>query len=324
MRRREFIALLGGAGTWPLPARAQQPAKTWRVGFLAGGARPVPLDSSPYAGFTRGMRELGYVEGKDFTMEWRFAEGRTGLFPGLAAELVRLKVDVIVLGTTQAVPAVLRETRTIPIVMGDSVDPVGQGFVASLAHPGGSITGTASSREETTPKQVELLATIIPNLARVGFVMNPGNDGHPILLKIVEVSAEKARLMSVPVQMGNVEEMPSAFMALTDARVGAVLVPADAFFFSQRQWIAEHAIKSRLPTMFAQREYAEAGGLMSYGEFYRRAASYVDRIFRGAKPADLPIEQPTKFDFVINRKTADALGITIPASLYIFADKVIE
>jgi putative ABC transport system substrate-binding protein len=173
-----------------------------------------------------------------------------------------------------------------------------------------------------------LLATIVPNLTRFGFATNPSNDSHSLLLKIAEASAQRAKLVPVLVEIRNLQDMASAFVALTDARAGAVLVPADPFFFSQRQRIAEHAIKSRLPTMFGQREYTEAGGLMSYGqslaEFYVRAASYVDRILRGAKPADLPIEQPTKFDFVINRKTADALGITIPASLYIFADQVIE
>jgi putative ABC transport system substrate-binding protein len=329
MRRRAFITLLGGAAAaWPLAARAQQPARTWRIGFLAGGSRPIGLDSSPYGGFIRGMRELGYVDGKHFIMEWRFAEGRPELFPDLAAELVRLNVDVIVLGTSVAVPATAQATKTIPIVMGDSVDPVARGLVSSLAHPGGNITGIASAREDTTPKQIELLATITPNLARVGFATNPTNDGHPLLLKIVQASVERARIMLVPVQIRSVEDIPAAFTALTDAQAGAILVPADAFFFSQRQRIAEDAIKSRLPSMFSQREYAEVGGLMSYGqslaEFYRRAASYVDRIFKGAKPAELPIELPTKFDFVINRRTADALGITIPAPLYIFADEVIE
>jgi putative tryptophan/tyrosine transport system substrate-binding protein len=330
MRRRDFIGVLAGAAAaWPLAAHGQQP-RIWRIGFLAGGSRPIGLDSSPYAGFLQGMRELGYAEGKDFVMEWRFAEGRPDLYPDLAAELVRLKVDIIVLGlgTAAVLSATLQATRTIPIVMGDSTDPLDTGFVASLAHPGGTLTGVTSLRQDTVPKQVELLATIVPNLRRLGFVTDPGNEGHARLQKVVEASAEKAGLVLTVAQMGDIEIMPRAFAGLTDAQVGAALFPADAFFFAQRQRISDLAKKSRLPTMFTQREYAEAGGLMSYGEniadFFRRAASFVDKIFKGAKPGDLPIEQPTKFNLVINRKTADALGVTIPPQLYIFADEVIE
>jgi putative ABC transport system substrate-binding protein len=328
LRRREFIALLGGAAAWPLASRAQQTGKVWRVGFLAGGTRPVEIASSPYAGFLHGMRELGYVEDRDFVMEWRFAETRPDLFPALASELVRLKVDLIVLGTATAIRPARQATETIPLVMGDSTNPVERGFVASLAHPGGNITGVASSREDTTPKQIQLMTEVVPRLARLGFAVNPANEGHPILLSVTKAAAERARLALVPVEMRVPEDIPRAFAALADAQAGALLVASDPLFFAQRQRLADLALKSRLPTMFGQRDYAEAGGLMSYGqglaEFYRRAASYADKIFRGAKPADLPVEQPTKFDFVINRKTADALGIAIPPALYIFADEIIE
>jgi putative ABC transport system substrate-binding protein len=328
LRRREFITLVGSAAAWPVVARAQQPAKVWRVGFLAGGARPVPVDSDPYGGFPRGMRELGYVEGRDFTIEWRFAEGRYDLLPDLAAELVRLNVDVIVLGTSVAVPAVRRATNTIPIVMGNSVDPVGSGFVASLAHPGANITGLADSRQDTAPKQLELLAATVPNLSRIGLAMNPDNPVHALLLKIIEAAAQKMGSALVPVEMRKPLDIAGAFAALTDQRVGAVLLPNDAFFLSQRQLIVELAIRAHLPTIFSQREYVEAGGLMFYGEsladFYRRAAFYVDKIFKGAKPADLPIQQPTRFFLVINLKTAKTLGLTVPANLLAIADEVIE
>jgi putative tryptophan/tyrosine transport system substrate-binding protein len=329
MRRRDFITLLGGAAAWPRAARAQQPAKAWRIGFLAGGSRPIPVDSNPYGSFSRGMRELGYIEGHDFTIEWRFAEGRVDAFPDLAGELVRLKVDVIVLGTPGAVPAVQRATSTIPIVMGDSTDPVGRGFVASLAHPGGNITGLANSRDDTAPKQIELLAATVPKLKdRVGFALNPDNIGHPPLLTILEAAAHKTGLALLPVEMRKVQDIAGAFAILTEKRVGAVLFPADPFFFSQRQLIAELASKAHLPTMFTQREYVEAGGLMYYGEsladFYFRAAFYVDKILRGVKPADLPIQQPTRFFLVINLKAAKALDLVIPPNLLAIADEVIE
>ncbi len=321
MRRRDFITLLGGAiAAWPLAVHAQQPARVRRIGFLAGGLRPVPVNSNPYGGFLRGMRELGYVEGRDFTIEWRFAEGRVDLFYHLAAELVRLNVDVIVLGTPLAVPAVQRATTIIPIVMGNSTDPVGSGYVASLAHPGGNITCLASSQDDVVPKQLDLLAMLVPNLARIGF--------HLLVLKIAQEAAGKAGIVLVPAQMRNAQDTASAFAMLTNEQVGAVVLTGDPLFLSQRQRIAEIALKARLPTIFTQREYVEAGGLMSYGgslaDLYRQAAFYVDKIFKGAKPADLPIQQPTRFFMVINRKTADALALTIPLQLLVLTDEVIE
>src|SRR4051812_11975993 len=329
MRRRDFIkTIAGSAAVWPLATHAQQSIKIWRIGFLAGGARPVSLESSVYSGFLRGMREVGYVQGRDFTIEWRFAEGRIELLPDLAAELVRLNVDVIVLGTSAAVNPTKRATTTIPIVMGSSSDPVANGYVLSLGRPGGNVTGLASSEQDTVSKRLELLAMVVPNLARVGFPMNPEDFRHVSGLESAQAVAQRAGIVLVPVKMRNFEEVLNGFAALGSERVGALMFPANAFFFSQRQRIAELALKARLPTMFVQREYVEAGGLMNYGEgladFYRRAAFYVDKIFKGAKPADLPVEQPTRFFLVVNRKTADTIGFSLPLQVLVQADEVIE
>jgi putative ABC transport system substrate-binding protein len=226
MRRRKFIALLGSSVVaWPLAAPAQQRAKVWRIGFLAGGSRPAALGASVYGGFLRGMREIGLVEGKDFIMEWRFAEGRYELFPELAAELVRQNVDVIVTGTGSAVPAVQRATSVIPVVMGSTIDPVGRGFVASLAHPGGNITGLATSFDDTAPKQLELLAMVVPNLARVGVAGYPGS-GSGSVLNAAQAAAKKAGYELVQVQIRDPDEVTSAFATLANEGVSAVM-PTD-------------------------------------------------------------------------------------------------
>jgi putative ABC transport system substrate-binding protein len=325
--RRELLAALGGAAVaWPLAAGAQQTGKVWRIGFLSAVARSAA--SGSYASFVQGMRELGYVEGKDFVIEWRSVEGKYERFPEIAEELVRLKVDVFVTGVTAALPALKRATTTIPIVMAYSTDPVGSGLVASLVHPGGNITGLAGSSDDSSPKQLELLTTIVPNVSRIGLLGNPGTETYSSVLSNAQDAAQKVGLSLVPIEARNQREIEDAFATFAKERVPAVMVAVDAVFFGQRWRIAELALTNRLATMFALREYAEAGGLMSYGEniadFFRRAASFVDKIFKGAKPGDLPIEQPTKFNLVINRKTADALGVTIPPQLYIFADEVIE
>src|SRR5262245_20499405 len=224
MRRREFIALLGGAAVaWPLAARAQQPRRLWRVGFLAGASRPVNLESSQYAGFNRGMRELGYSEGDDFIIEWRFAEGRFELFPQLAAELVRSNVDVIVVGTAAAVPALKQATSAIPIVMSYSTDPVGMGFVSSLAHPGGNVTGLSSFAEETTSKQFEILAKIAPRVTQFGFATNPDRQDHIAMLKVAQSAAEKTSRGIVSVQMKRPDDVPIAFATLANNGAGAIL-----------------------------------------------------------------------------------------------------
>jgi putative ABC transport system substrate-binding protein len=274
------------------------------------------------------MRQLGYVEGKDFVIEYRFAEGKYERFDDFASEMVRLKVDAIVLATAAAVRAMQKATDAIPIVMGYSTDPVGNGFVASLARPGGNTTGLASSSDDATPKQLELLAMTVPNLSRIGLLVNPDSPNYLPVLKAAMAAGQKAGIALVPVEARKPEEVETAFAALRRENVGAILVVPDEFLLSQRQRIAQLALRERLPSIFQQREFAEAGGLMSYGEslfeFYRRAASHVDKIFKGARPGDLPIEQATRFNLVINRITADVLGITIPPQVYAFADEVIE
>ena len=328
--RRQFITLLGSAAAvWPLAARGQQRDQARRVGFLLAAVPAAQMDWDDLGrGFTQGMRELGYVEGKDFVVELRSAEGQYERLTDLAAELVQLKVDVIVAGSPLAVRPAQQATTTIPIVMGYSTDPVGNGFVASLARPGGNTTGLAGSSDDSAPKQLELLATIVPKLSRVAILTNPYNPNSPAVMKSARSAAEKADLLVVPVEARSPQQIEDAFAALAKQSVAAVMVGNDAMFFVQRQQLAQLALSNRVASIFPLREYAAAGGLMSYGEslqeFYRRAASFVDKIFKGAKPGDLPIEQPTRFNLVINRKTADALGLTIPPQIYIFADEVIE
>jgi putative tryptophan/tyrosine transport system substrate-binding protein len=326
IRRREFITLVGGAAAWPLAARAQQAGKVWQIGWLSGSSPEAA--AGLHNAFLQGMGELGYVQGRDFVIEARFAEGKYERFPELAAELVRLKVDVILIGVTAAIRTVQRATTTIPIVLAYSTEPVGNGFVASLARPGGNITGLSSSSDDTSPKQLELVATVVPNVSRIGLLGNPASPVYADVRKGAQNAAQKAGLSIVPIEARDPQEIETAFAAFAKERVQAFIAAGDAMFFGQRRQIAELALRNRLPSIFSQREYAEAGGLMSYGEnvsdFFRRAASFVDKIFRGAKPGDLPIDQPTRFNLVINRKTADALGLTIPAHFYIFADEVIE
>ncbi len=327
MMRREFISLVCGATiTWPLAAFAQQAAKVWHIGILAGAPREA--NSRNYASFVEGMHELGYVENKDFVIEWRTANEQYERFPELARELIQLKVDVIVTAAGAAIRTLQDATPTIPIVWVYSTDPVGNRFVASLARPGGNITGLAASSNDTAPKQLELLSKIAPSASRLGVLGNPNNPNFASVLKNAQAAGERAGLFITPIAAGNVEELERAFAAFDKQGIKGVIATTDAVFFAQRQRIAELALARRLPTMFSQREYVEAGGLMSYGEnlsdFFHRAAVFVDKIFKGAKPADLPIEQPTRFHLVINHNTADALGLTIPPQLYTFADEVIE
>jgi putative ABC transport system substrate-binding protein len=327
MKRREFIAALGAAVAWPLAVHAQS-AKIWRIGFLSGAARPVSLESSQWGGFLQGMRELGFIEGRDFSIEWRFAEGRTELFPALAAELVRAQVDIVVVGTPAAIHSVQQASSTVPIVMTVATDPVGAGFVESLARPGGNITGLATSADDTTPKQLELLSMAVPHLSRVGLLSNPDSPNSAPVVKSALASAPMATLQVVQVDARIPADVEIAFATLIKERAGAVVVVTDGFMASQRQRITDLALRHRLPSIFSQREYVEAGGLMSYGEsardFNRRAAAYVGKIMKGTRPANLPIEQPSRFFLVINLKTAKALGLEIPAKLLATADEVIE
>jgi len=320
--------LVGGAVTWPLAARAQQPGRVWRIGFLAGGTRPTNLEGTTYGEFLRGMRELGYAENKDFIVEWRFAEGRLELLPTLAEELVRSNVDVVVVGLTAAIATVQRATSTIPIVMAISVDPVGNGYVTSLAHPTGNVTGLTSSLDEIVSKQLQLITLLVPNLHRVGFLLNRDNPVHVAAFKSLQEATQQNRLAAISAEVRNARDLTGAFAALKEGRADGIMISGDAILFSNRHEIADMALKLGLPTVCGQREYVEAGGLISYGEslgdFYRRSTFYVDKLLKGAKPSDLPVQQPTRFFTTLNRKTAAALRIDIPMQLLVLADEVIE
>jgi len=328
MRRREFISLLGSslggaAAAWPRAARAQQPAKVWRVGIVVEGMR-----STAYDGFLQGMDELGYVAGKNYLIEWRFADGRYLRILELVGNFEKLNIDLIFLGSPAMIYPVRQATRTIPIVMGYSVDPVGNGFVPNLSHPGGNITGLASAGEDTSAKQLELLAAVVPNLSRVGLLQNPENSNSESILERTREAAQKAGLDLVPVDARVPQDIDQAFQVLARERVGALKVSSDRFLLTQQQQLADLALKYRLPSIFAERAYVEAGGLMSLDEslkdFYRHAASFVDRIFKGARPGDLPVEQLSLFDLVINRKTAQQLGVALPPRTNLSAYDVIN
>ena len=327
--RREFITLLGGAAAaWPLAAHAQQQAgKVPRIGFLgltSPSDRPSLLDA-----FRQGLRELGWVEGQNIVIDYRYAEGQVDRLPDLAAELGRLKVDLIVSEGTQGVTAARNATETIPIVMITVRDPVGTGLIASLARPGGNVTGMSGSAGlEIVAKQLELLKETVPKTRRVAILSNPANAYHQLAIRELNVAARSLGVQLQLLEARGPNEFDGAFAAMAQERVGALLVVADSLFLLHRTRLADLAARSRLPAAYGSTEKVEAGGLMSYGpslrDFYRRAAAYVDKILKGAKPADLPVEQPTKFELVINLRSAKALGLTIPQSLLQRADEVIQ
>ena len=329
--RREFL-IASGAGLCllaaPFASFAQQESKVRRIGFLALRSRSTAPNPDPYYdAFVKGMRELGYVEGKNLVTEWRFADGKYGRLPALAAELVQMKVEVIV---TQGpgTQALQRVTSTIPIVFVAVNDPVGSGVVANLARPGGNVTGLSLMAVDLGPKHLELLKTMMPGLSSVAVLVNFGNAGHPAILKSVQAAAQQVGIEVLPVNARAPEEIERGFATMTRERAEAVIIVADGFFFAQRQHIAGLVLKNRMPSMFSSREEVEAGGLMSYGQnlidHYRRAATYVDKILKGARPGELPIEQPTKVHLAINLRTAKALGITVSKELRFRADEVIE
>ena len=319
------MGTLAGVLIAPLAAEAQAPAKVPRIGFLS----PLSLSGDTrLESFLQGLRELGYVDGKTIAIEFRFAEGKPERLPALAAELVRLKVDVIVATAQAATEAVKQATGTIPIVFAVVGDPVAVGLVASLARPGGNITGLASVAPDVVGKQLQLLKEVAPKISQVAILQNPNNPGHPVVLRQAEAAARALGMQLHLLQARTPAEIDAAFAAMRSQRVGGVLVGRDALVLTQRTQIAALAAKNRLPAIYGFRENAETGGLMAYGAnvsaMYRRAATYVDKILKGAKPADLPVEQPTKFELVINLKTAKALGLTIPQSLLQRADEVIQ
>ncbi len=328
MKRRNLLIGLGaGALAAPFASFAQQQTtKIFRIGFL--GPASASGFTARVEALRAGLRDLGYVEGKNIVIEFRWAEGKYERLPGFAAELVQLKVDVIVVAATPAIKAAQRATTTIPIVMAQAADPVGAGFIASLARPGGNITGLSDINVDLSSKYLELLRVAVPKLSRVAVLVNPGHPHHPDFLKNIQTAAKTTGVNVLPVQASTTSQFEAAFGAMTRAHAGALIVLPDGLFRTHVGRITEFAAKNHLPTMFWSRELVEAGGLMSYGqnlaEHYRRVATYVDKILKGAKPADLPVEQPTKFELVINRKTAKAIGLTIPQELLFRADKVIE
>ena len=323
-RRNVLVAFGLGTLAASLTSFAQPQTKVWRIGFLAAGSSSTQF----YDGFRQGMRNLGYVEGKNLVLESRFAEGRYERLPTLAAELVRLKVDAIVAGGTTSVQAAHKATSTIPIVLVGVPDPVGEGFVATLSKPGGNITGLSTNVTEVSIKHLELLRAAIPKLARVGVLINPLNPSDSLILEQIQGVAYMNAVKVVLIEASTAAQIESSFRGMTPARMDALIVAADEFFDAQRNQIVKLALKNGLPTIFSNRELTEAGGLMSYGpdlaDHYRRAAIYVDKILKGAKPGNLPVEQPTLLELVINRKTAKVIGLNIPQELLLRADKVIE
>jgi len=326
MNRREFIALFGGtAAAWPVAARAQQPPKLRTIGFSGQSTRAA--ESELVAAFTQRLRELGWIEGRTITIEYRWSEGRAERFVQIAAEFVRLKVDVIVTSGTPQVLATKQTTSVIPIVFARTGDPVANGLVASLARPGGNVTGLSSQGDDLAGKRLELLRDVVPDLRRVAILANVGNPFSVVELGEGQAAARTLGLEFDALEIRRAEDIASAFEAIK-GRSEALYVCPDGLVDANKIRINTSALSARLPTMYAYREYVEAGGLMSYGanlpDLYRRSAGYVDKILRGAKPSDLPVEQPTRFDFIINLTTAKALGIELPPTLLARATEVIE
>jgi putative ABC transport system substrate-binding protein len=327
-RRRLVLALIAGALAAPVASFAQQPAKIARVGFLYPGF-PDGVGSVGLRALRDGLHELGYVEGKNLQLELRWGEGKIERLPALAAELVQLKVDVIVAATSPSVVAARQATRTIPIVMPTSSDPAGDGLVASLAHPGGNITGLSIMSPELGEKRIQLLKELFPRVSHpMAVLWNPDYVGMRARFEQARVAAPAVGLTVRSVEVRDTRELDAAFEAITREHPEALLLLVDPFTFSQRSRIVEFAAEQRIPAMYETSDFVDVGGLISYGPIvadqYRRAAAYVDKILRGAKPADLPIEQPTKFELAINMRAAKALGIKFPESILLRADKVIE
>jgi len=325
-RRRDFITLLGGAAAaWPLAARAQQTGKLPILGLL--GSATLLAESQRVAAFVQRLRQLGWIENRNVAIEYRWAEGRSERFVEIATEFVQLKVDVIVASTTPAVIAAKQATSVIPIVITTAGDPVGTGVVASLARPGGNVTGLSNQLWDTASKRLELLREVVPGLRRLAILANADNPGAVLDMREVQATARALGLEATTFEIQRAEDIASVFEAIK-GRVEALYLASDPLLNTNRIRINTLALGARLPTMHGVREFVEAAGLMSYGpnfpDLFRRAGDYVDKILRGTKPADIPVEQPTKFDLVINLTTAKALGITVPDSLLARADEVIE
>src|SRR5215472_2234739 len=325
MKRRKFLATLGGAAAWPLAARAQQPGKLPTIGFLVSG---TPSSHGPWvAGFVQRLRELGWIEGRTIAIEYRWAEGRTDRAAEIAAEFVRRNVDVIVTSATAVIVAAKQATSVIPIVFAAAGDPVGTGLVASLARPGGNVTGLSIQQTDLAAKRLELLREVVPGLRRLAILANVGGPSVMLDMREVEAAARTLGLEVIASEIRRGEDIVPAFEAL-NGRADALYVCIDPLVGTHRIRINTLALAARLPTMHSSREFVEAAGLMSYGanvpDLFRRAADHVDKVLRGTKPADIPVEQPTKFELVVNITTAKALGLTVPPTLLARADEVIE
>lgn len=327
MQRRAFFAVV------PLvalgAALAQEKARVYRVGFLAPLSRSTPARPDVfYDAFVQGMREAGYVEGRNLVIEWRFADGNFERLPALAADLARANVEVIVTHSTPATRALQKATSDIPIVFAVLVDPVGSGFAASLRRPGGNITGLAVMDTDPGPKRLEILKTMVPSLSRAAVLVNPKNSVHGSIVKGAQAAGERIGVKVVSFPAGSREDIERAFASMERERVTGLLVADDALFRGERERIAALASSMRVPSIAPWREYAAAGGLMSYGQnvgdSFRRAAGYVDKILNGSKPGDLAIDQPTRIHFALNRGTAAKLGLAIPRELAFLADEVLH
>jgi putative tryptophan/tyrosine transport system substrate-binding protein len=326
MKRREFMLALGGAAVFPLAARAQQTGKIPRVGFM--GNSTAALEANLVGPFRAALRELGYEEGRNIAIEYRWAEGDYSRFPTLVAELLAQKVDVIVTAGTPAALAVKAATTTIPLVMVAVGDPVGTGIVTSLGRPGGNITGLSSIAPELEGKRLALLREVIPTLSHVAILWNPANPFHVASLRQARAAAEQLRIKLQSVEVRATEEIDAAIAVMKKERPEALLILADRVFLHDRKQLMDFATENRMAGVYAYRELVLEGGLMSFGpnyaDMHRRAAIFVDKLLKGSKPADLPVEQPTKFELVINLKTAKMLGLTVPSMLLATADEVIE
>jgi putative ABC transport system substrate-binding protein len=328
MRRREFITLLGGAAAWPLAARAQQADRVRRIGVLQGLAESDPEWPRRFGAFKQRLQELGWTEGRSVSFEFRFADGKPERLPALAAELVQAHVDVILTNAAQPIEAARNATSIIPIVMASVGDALGAGYVASLARPGGNVTGLTLVATDQSAKRLQLLKEIVPNLVRVAVFWNGNASGHRLQLQEMERATPELgiALQSLPIR--SADEIDAGLQAAVQANAQAIVTMDDPVVQSQRARIVAFAMRQRLPVMSEFRPATEAGALMSYGpnqvELWGRAAAYVDKILKGAKPANLPVEQPIKFELVINLKTAKTIGIEIPTSILLRADEVIE
>ena len=328
MNRRDTILALLASGTVWSTSFAQRPDRIWRIGFLAQISRPDPFEGHIFSALTRRLLELGYTEGRNLALEWRFGDSKMERLPGLATELVKANVDLIVAAGTNSAVAAQKATTTIPIVFGNVSDPVGTGLVKSLARPEGNVTGPASMSAEIIVKVMLILLSLVPKPSRVGVLINPLNPGHSTRARDLKAAAQGLGVRVQFVEARTPKDIEQAFATMAKAGAEALLVPIEGLFIQQRRQITDLAAKYKLPTGSTDGEYARQGGLFSYGtnqhEIFRQVAAYVDKVLKGAKPADLPVQQPTVFELIVNRKTAKSLGLTIPHSVLISANEVIE